>query len=46
MRGMLVYRGSELDVMGRMVGAAQLGQADLVVEITGDCPIIDPEIVE
>lgn len=43
---LLVYRGSELDVMGRVIGAAQLGQADLVVEITGDCPIIDPEIVE
>jgi spore coat polysaccharide biosynthesis protein SpsF len=44
--GLLAYRGSELDVMGRVIGAALLGQADLVVEITGDCPIIDPEIVE
>ena len=44
--GILVFRGSELDVMGRVVGAAQLAQADVIVEITGDCPIIDPEIVE
>ena len=42
----LVYRGSELDVMGRVIGAAQMSQADVVVEITGDCPIIDPDIVE
>jgi spore coat polysaccharide biosynthesis protein SpsF len=42
----LVYRGSELDVMGRVIGAAQLARADVVVEITGDCPIIDPDIVE
>ena len=40
------YRGSEEDVMGRVIGAAEHGAADVVVEITGDCPIIDPEIVE
>lgn len=42
----LAYRGSELDVMARVIGAAELGGADIVVEITGDCPIIDPDIVE
>jgi len=41
-----VFRGSEADVMGRVIGAAALCAADLIVEITGDCPIIDPEIVE
>ena len=40
------YRGSEDDVMGRVIGAAESGGADVVVEITGDCPIIDPDIVE
>lgn len=45
-QSILVYRGSELDVMGRVIGAARLAQADVVVEITGDCPIIDPDIVE
>jgi spore coat polysaccharide biosynthesis protein SpsF len=44
--GIVVYRGSELDVMGRVIGAAQMVHADVVVEITGDCPIIDPDIVE
>ncbi len=40
-----VYRGSELDVMARVIGAAEAGGADVIVEITGDCPIIDPDIV-
>ena len=42
----MVFRGSELDVMARVIGAAELGGADVIVEITGDCPIIDPDIVE
>jgi len=40
------YRGSEDDVMARVVGAAESVDADLIVEITGDCPIIDPNIIE
>jgi spore coat polysaccharide biosynthesis protein SpsF len=44
--GIRVYRGSENDVMARVIGAAELAEADVVVEITGDCPIIDPDIVE
>ena len=44
--GLRTFRGSEDDVMSRVVGAARLGGAELLVEITGDCPIIDPEIIE
>lgn len=44
--GLAVYRGSEQDVMARVIGAAEAAGADVVVEITGDCPIIDPDIVE
>lgn len=44
--GVFVSRGSEDDVMGRVIGAAQSRNADVIVEITGDCPIIDPDIVE
>ncbi|MDD5136213.1 MAG: glycosyltransferase family protein [Candidatus Omnitrophica bacterium] len=44
--GIASFRGSEEDVMGRVIGAAGSANADLVVEITGDCPIIDPAIVE
>ena len=43
---MRVFRGSEDDVMGRVIGAAESANADVIVEITGDCPIIDPDIVE
>ena len=32
--------------MKRVMDAATFVNADIVVEITGDCPIIDPEIVE
>jgi len=41
-----VFRGDEDDVMQRVIGAASSESADVVVEITGDCPIIDPEIIE
>ena len=44
--GIHCYRGSENDVMSRVIGAAESVCADVVVEITGDCPIIDPQIVE
>jgi spore coat polysaccharide biosynthesis protein SpsF len=44
--GIRYFRGSEDDVMDRVIGAAESVNADLIVEITGDCPIIDPQIVE
>tara|TARA_Y100001933_G_C18930223_1_gene535010 strand:- start:27 stop:761 length:735 start_codon:yes stop_codon:yes gene_type:complete len=40
------FRGSEDDVMGRVIGAAESCRAQIIVEITADCPIIDPSIVE
>lgn len=44
--GIKCFRGDEEDVMARVIGAAESCGAELVVEITGDCPIIDPQIVE
>jgi spore coat polysaccharide biosynthesis protein SpsF len=44
--GIDCFRGSEEDVMSRVIGAAASVDADVIVEITGDCPIIDPQIVE
>jgi len=39
-------RGSELDVLSRFHEAAATTQPDYVVRITGDCPFIDPEVVD
>ncbi|MBU2538877.1 MAG: glycosyltransferase family protein [Proteobacteria bacterium] len=44
--GIDCFRGSEEDVMARVIGAGESAHADIIVEITGDCPIIDPQIVE
>lgn len=44
--GISVYRGSEENVLERVVGAAEMLNAQVIVEITGDCPIIDPTLVE
>jgi spore coat polysaccharide biosynthesis protein SpsF len=43
--GIQFYRGSEHDVMSRVLEAALEAKADVIVEITGDCPIIDINIV-
>lgn len=44
--GVSCYRGSENDVLGRVLGAAKTFSADYIVEITGDCPLLDPELAE
>lgn len=44
--GASVYRGSEYDVMGRVLEAGELFNADVICEVTGDCPVIDPQLIE
>ena len=44
--GVEVFRGSVDDVLSRVLGAAKSVQADIIAEITGDCPLVDPGILD
>ncbi|TCV84259.1 aminotransferase class III-fold pyridoxal phosphate-dependent enzyme [Sulfurirhabdus autotrophica] len=44
--GYACEQGSENDVLERFVQAAKTHKADVVVRITGDCPLVDPELVD
>jgi len=41
-----LYRGGLDDVLGRVTDAARLLNADAVVRVTGDCPLVDPRLLD
>lgn len=45
-RNMPCFRGSEEDVLSRLLGSLQSLNADIGVVVFGDCPLIDPVIVD
>lgn len=44
--GFGVHRGSLNDVLDRFTGAARMTGAELVLRLTGDCPLADPALID
>ena len=45
-QGLAVHRGSEDDVLQRVVDAQRMMDSEVVVEVTGDCLLLDPELID
>jgi spore coat polysaccharide biosynthesis protein SpsF len=45
-RGCSVHRGGFKDVLGRFAACAEAWDAAQVVRLSGDCPLIDPQLID
>ena len=41
-----VFRGNMNDVLSRYVSISKMNDSGIIVRITGDCPLIDPDIID
>lgn len=44
--GIGCFAGSETDLVDRLFRTARLFSADVLVRVTGDCPLADPEVID
>ena len=44
--GWPLVRGSEQDLLDRYLLAARAHEADIIVRITSDCPLVDPDLID
>ena len=45
-QGVSIFRGDENDVLSRFTSVRAKSDADVIVRITGDCPMADPAVID